>query len=300
MSDLIKRHQPLIIIFSILIFSLVLPKLIIDGTLFLKELPNNSLKALHKVEILSEKIGYPIDLGRDSVGTYIRDHISEISGGLLKTISKALQSSFVGVSKWLITILNIFLIPLFFFYVINDYEKLSREIKSFIPKSILPKINHYMVLANTVLSGYIRGQLMVALVLGILYAIGLSIVRLKFGPLIGIFAGLISIIPYAGFSIGFTTALIVALANFSSIEQLFGILAVFLIIQIIEGIIITPKLVGDKVGLSAFATMLVLIIGGNLFGLIGMLMAIPIASIIKSIVKELKTEYQKSSLYKTR
>jgi len=182
---------------------------------------------------------------------------------------------------------------------IHDYEKISKEVKSFVPKSIQPKISHYIALSNTVLSGYIRGQLMVAFALAILYAVGLSAVGLKFGALIGIASGLISIIPYAGFTLGFLTAIIMALSNYSGMDQIFGIVAVFVIVQALEGIIITPKLVGDKVGLSAFATMLVLIIGGNLFGLMGMLIAIPLAAIIKSLIGELKAEYQQLNFYKS-
>ena len=287
-----------IVVVVLVIAALVLPGLISDGQSFLKELPANSTKALLKIELLSEQVGYPLDLSRDSLGTYIKEHVAEISGGLLKSVSKGLQSSFAGISKWLIAILNLFLIPLFFFYVINDYEKLTKELKSFIPKSALPKLTHYMDLSNTVLSGYIRGQLMVALALGGLYAVGLSIVGLKFGFLIGLLSGLISIIPYAGLSIGFVSALVIGLANYSGMGQIAGIVTVFLIVQALEGMVITPKLVGDKVGLSAFTTMLVLIIGGNLLGLMGMLMAIPVAAIIKSIIGELKQEYQQLDIYK--
>ena len=171
--------------------------------------------------------------------------------------------------------------------------------KSFVPKSFLPKLTHYLNLGNVVLSGYIRGQLMVALALSVLYATGLSMVGLKFGVLIGLLSGLISIIPYAGFSIGFVTAIVMGLAHYSGMGQIAGIITVFVVVQALEGILITPKLVGDKVGLSAFATILVLIIGGNLFGLMGMLMAIPFAAIIKSILKELKREYQQLDFYQS-
>ena len=287
-----------IVLFSLIVIALILPGLISDGRSFLRELPNNSAIALHKVETVATEMGYQIDLSRDSIVAYMKEHVSGLSAGVLKNISSGIQSSFTGVSNWLIGILNLFLIPLFFFYVINDYEKLSDEVKSFIPLSARPKLAQYFSLSNTVLSGYIRGQLMVALALGVLYAVGLSVVGLKFGFLIGILSGFISIIPYAGFSIGFLAALVVAIANYTGVGQIIGIVLVFVTVQALEGIVITPKLVGDKVGLSAFATMLVLIIGGNLFGLVGMLAAIPVAAIVKSILSELKTEYQQLDFYK--
>ncbi len=286
------------VIIGLLILALVIPGLINDGKAFLKELPQNLTVAVQKIEKLASSAGYQVDLSRDSIVDYIKLHASDLSSGVLKSLTNGLKISFVEVSKWLLTILNLFLIPLFFFYVINDYEKISKEISSFIPSYIKPKLKHYLDLTNIVLSGYIRGQLMVALALSILYAIGLSIIGLKFGLLIGILSGLISIIPYAGFSIGFISAIVVGLANNSSTSQFLGIIIVFFIVQMMEGFIITPKLVGNKVGLSAFLTMLALIIGGNLFGIIGMLIAIPLAAIIKSILLELKREYLELDFHK--
>lgn len=281
----------LIVLLMILVISLVLPGLIKDGHTFLNELPVNSSRAINKIEVFSNRFGFQLDLSKDSLGEYLREHVSEISGGMLKSLTQAIKSSFTGVAKFLIAILKLFLIPLFFFYIINDYEKLSGEFKSFIPKSFAPKFAHYLSLSNVVLSGYIRGQLMVALALSGLYAVGLTLVGLKFGALIGLISGLISIIPYAGFTIGFVTAIIVGLSNYTELSQIFGIIAVFVVVQALEGMIITPKLVGNKLGLSTFATILVLIIGGNLFGLFGMLVAIPVAAVLKSIVAELKQEY---------
>jgi predicted PurR-regulated permease PerM len=280
-----------------LLLALVLPSLISDTQVFLKELPSSSSKAIKKIETVTSNFGYKIDLSKDSVSSYIKGHISEFSGGLLKGVTEGLKSSFSGLAKWLIAILNLFLIPLFFFYVINDYEKISKEIKSFIPKSIQPKLAHYYDLSNEVMNGYIRGQFMVALALAVLYSLGLYLVGLRFGILIGLFSGLISIIPYAGFSLGFLTAIIIALANYTGLGSIVGIATVFIIVQTLEGVIITPKLVGDKVGLSSLATMLALIIGGNLFGLVGMLAAIPIAAICKTLVKDLKAEYQQLEFY---
>lgn len=287
-----------LIILLILISALVLPAVIKDGQTFLKDLPINSVKAVHKIENFLQNFGHPVGLSQDSIQEYLEEHISEVSSGFLKILSQSIKSSFTGISKWLIAILNLFLIPLFFFYVINDYEKLANELKSFIPQSIIPKLKHYLALTNKVLSGYIRGQLMVALALAILYAIGLTVVGLKFGFLIGILSGLISIIPYAGFTIGFLSAIIVALANYTGMSQIIGIISVFVFVQTLEGMFITPKLVGDKVGLSAFTTMLALIVGGNLLGLIGMVIAIPITAIIKSIVGELKEQYQQLEFFK--
>ena len=109
--------------------------------------------------------------------------------------------------------------------------------------------------------------------------------------LIGIISGLISVIPYAGFSLGFLAAIVTGLAHNTGYWPIIGIVIVFVIVQTLESFLITPKLVGNKVGLSSFATMLALIVGGNLLGLMGMLIAIPTAAIMKSVVVELKEEF---------
>jgi predicted PurR-regulated permease PerM len=299
----VKRSLAVTTVFTLTVVSLsigsflIVPSLIIDAKDFLDDLPDSSMRAIEKVEQISTDFGYEIDLSTQGITDLVSEHAATISSGLLKSFSLAAKGVFSNIIGLILMILNIILVPLFFFYVINDYEKISEEVKSFIPRTLLPKLQVYSDKCNVILSGYIRGQMLVALILALLYGIGLSIVGVKFGFLIGIITGLISIIPYAGFFLGFMAAIIVTLANFTGMGTILGISIVFIIVQTLEGFLITPKLVGNKVGLSSFATMLALIIGGNLLGLFGMLLAIPMAAILKSIISELKIEYQSSKLY---
>lgn len=278
--------------------ALILPGLIEDTKNFFQQFPELSLKAIQNINAVFLKFGYDLNLSAEMLADFIKEHLSQFSSASLETVKSALKSSVSGVAAGLLSLLNFFLIPLFFFYVINDYEKISVEAKSYIPIPLRPKFQRFLALTNDVLSGYIRGQLIVASVLAVLYAIGLSIVGLPFGVLIGLLSGLISVIPYAGVTLGLLTALVVGLANYTGIGPIFGIVAVFTVVQFFEGFLITPKLVGDKVGLSSLATMLALIIGGNLLGFMGMLIAIPVAAILKTVLRELKTEYQDLEIYR--
>jgi predicted PurR-regulated permease PerM len=299
----IGRRQAVLALFSalligfVLVLVLIVPGLIREVREFVTELPQSTARAIETVENLALRLGFELNLSNQGIRDLISNHIAGISGALVENVTKGIGMAFSGVTGWLLAILNLFLLPLFFFYVINDYEKISKEIKSFTPKSARPKLLHYVSLGNRVLNGYIRGQIIVALVLGLLYGTGLSILGLKFGFLIGLLSGFLNLIPYAGFVIGLTTALVIGFANFSGMNFIFGIILVYAIIQALESFVITPKIVGDKVGLSAFATMLALIIGGNLMGLTGMLIAIPTAAILKSVLAELKKEYQLLGLY---
>jgi predicted PurR-regulated permease PerM len=277
----------------VLALILIVPHLAREFNEFFKELPDATAKALERVERVASSFGYELDLSKAEIQIFINEHTAELSGGLLKLLSKGASLAFSGATQWLVNIMNLFLFPLFFFYIINDYEKISAELKSLTPMSIRPKLSRYFVISNNVLGGYIRGQLLVALILCGLYGIGLSATGLRFGLLIGLISGVLSIIPYAGLSIGLGIAMLVGLANQGDVSLLASVLGVFVVVQMLEGFLITPKLVGGRVGLSPLATMLALVIGGNLFGLLGMLVAIPTAAILKSILKELKAEYLK-------
>ena len=138
---------------------------------------------------------------------------------------------------------------------------------------------------------------MVCLAMGILYAIGFSILGIKFGFILGLSTGMLCLIPYVGPLIGAVASVILALSQQLGIPALLGLALVFVVVQLVEGFLLTPKLVGNKVGLSEFATMLALIIGGNLLGFMGMILAIPLAAILKSAIIELKSEYQKTEIY---
>ena len=281
-----------------LVLVLVVPNLIEDGRLFLHELPQTSAVAAGKVENLASRFGYTLDMSRQGLKEFLVDHASAISGDFLKSSSNLLKGIFSNLIQGILFILNLFLIPLFFFHLVNRYEVIFKKAKDLVPIPWRPKVREYVQLANTVLSGYVRGQMLVALILATLYGIGFSVIGLRFGLLIGICTGLLSIIPFVGSILGFIAAIAVALANFTGLGTVVSVAIVFAIVQGLEGLVITPKLVGDKVGLGVLSTMLALIIGGNLFGFVGMIVAIPIAAILKSILRDLKQEYQGLNLYK--
>ncbi len=299
----IKRHFTVSIIFfiftliGILIISFGLPVIIVQTQNLLHELPQNIAILVDKAEDLSQNYGYNLNINKETLKLFIFEHTSQISGTLINGVSNTFKSLFTSALNWFLTILNLFLIPLFFFYLINDFEKLSQQIKKLIPPIWLPKFVHYLQLSNQVLSGYLRGQILVACIMSFLYGIGLWLIDLRFGFLIGFMTGVLGVIPYVGSTIGLITALIFAITNYNGLGTFIGIILVFIIIQTLEGTIITPRLVGNKVGLNALSTLLALIIGGNLFGLLGMLIAIPVTAVLKNITKDLIIEYRQLNFY---
>ncbi|OPZ64342.1 MAG: AI-2 transport protein TqsA [Candidatus Aerophobetes bacterium ADurb.Bin490] len=276
-----------------LVFSVmaVMPKMVEDTSSFFRELPENSVKALRMAETIAQNAGIELNLSEHGIDGLIKQQAAQLSADAVSKITGTVSGFFSSVIKWLLAILNVLLIPLFFFFMIIDYEKMKEEIKSYIPVKYLPLAQDYMGRINRILSGYIRGKLVVAFILGLLYGLGLYFIGLKFGFVIGFAAGVLSIIPYVGSLIGFVAAVVMALAYYQGIGLLIGIGVVFTVAQLLESYIITPRLVGESVGLNAFITILAIIIGGNLMGVMGILIAIPVAAILKEILVDLRKEY---------
>ncbi len=297
----IKRVYAVSVVFIVmvtvivLLIIIILPSLIKDSRLFLQEFPQNSTVAVEKIEHMAATLGYQLDISKQGLKDFLLEHTNSDLVTSTSLFLKNLFSNFIGV---LLFILNLLLIPLFFFHLIDQYEAILQKVHDLVPVPWRSKINQYTELGNRVLSGYIRGQMLVALLLAVMYSFGFALIGLRFGLLIGIVTGILSIIPYVGSIFGFTIAMIIALANFTGFSLIIGVAVVFSVVQALESFLITPKLVGGKVGLGEMATMLALIIGGNLFGLTGMILAIPVAAIIKSILQDIRVEYQSSKFYK--
>ncbi|GAB4392030.1 MAG: AI-2E family transporter [Gammaproteobacteria bacterium] len=282
-----------VVVFSLLIVGLMLliPSLLADARQFIQSLPQNFSTAVAKLKTLAEHFGIHLDITRESARAFIQDYLRGISFSTAVKASTAIQQIASVLLGSILEIMNLFLFPLFFFFIVHDYEAIAKQVKTFIPHQWLPTFKHYTQKINQVFSGYIRGQMLVALILALLYGTGLGLSGLQFGFIIGMFTGLLNIIPYVGFAIGVASAAIIVLATTPSLMTIGIVVATFAIVQFLESFIITPKLVGNRVGLNPLTTIIALIIGGNLAGMLGMLLAIPTASLVKLILIDLTHRY---------
>lgn len=189
------------------------------------------------------------------------------------------------------------LIPVVTFYLLLDWDDLLDRIRNLIPRNLEPRISLMARECDEVLAAFLRGQLMVMVALGVVYAVGLQIVGLKLALMIGLLAGLGSIIPYFGFAIGIVSATAAALVQFGSFQAVLMVWMVFAVGQAIEGWILQPYLVGDKIGLHPVAVIFAIMAGGQLFGFVGMLLALPAAAVIMVLLRHAHERYQQSRLY---
>ncbi|MBP8852209.1 MAG: AI-2E family transporter [Moraxellaceae bacterium] len=191
------------------------------------------------------------------------------------------------------------LIPVVTFYLLLDWDELLERIRNLIPRNIEPRVSLMLRECDEVMAAFLRGQLMVMVALGIIYAVGLEFVGLKLALMIGLLAGLGSIVPYFGFVIGIISATAAALVQFGNFDAVLMVWVVFGIGQAIEGWVLQPYLVGDKIGLHPVAVIFAIMAGGQLFGFVGMLLALPAAAVIMVLLRHAHERYQQSQLYQT-
>lgn len=225
----------------------------------------------------------------DRLMSEIKEHIGSI-GTVLGTLSR----SGFGVVMWLT---NLVLIPVVWFYLLRDWDRLVAWIDRMLPRSIEPTIAHLAREADAVLGAFVRGQLLVMLALAIYYGVALTLVGISVGPLIGMVAGLLSFVPYLGFITGFAAAIIASLVLHGDWAHLLMVIGVFVVGQLLEGYVLVPRLVGEKIGLHPVAVIFAVLAGGYLFGFLGVLLALPAASVILVLLRYLAQRYRQSDLY---
>lgn len=216
--------------------------------------------------------------------------IGGVAGNFFKTIT---QSGFVLVG----ILANAILIPVVTFYLLRDWDVLVQKVHDLLPRQYEPTISAVVRESDDVLGAFLRGQMALMLALSLVYSIGLSVIGLDLAILIGLVAGLVSFVPYLGFIVGISFACIASYMQFHELWVLLPVLVVFTVGQLLESMVLTPKLVGEKIGLHPVAVIFAVMAGGQLFGFVGVLLALPVAAVIVVILRHMLNEYTSSSLY---
>ncbi|UVL82645.1 AI-2E family transporter [Pseudomonas sp. B21-028] len=230
----------------------------------------------------------------DKVKAAISAHMGQTTDIVGVVLSQATASG-LALIGWLA---NLVLIPVVSFYLLRDWDLMMAKIRSLLPRHREERIMTLAGECHEVLGAFVRGQLLVMVALGFIYAAGLMLVGLELGLLIGMIAGLAAIVPYMGFVIGIGAALIAGLFQFGGdLYPMVGIVAVFMVGQALEGMVLTPLLVGDRIGLHPVAVIFAILAGGELFGFTGILLALPVAAVIMVLVRHVHDLYKDSDIY---
>ncbi len=224
----------------------------------------------------------------------IASHWKE-TGGLIRNAVQAISKSGFVVLGW---VANLTLIPVIMFYLLRDWDKLVAYVHDLLPRSVEPVVATLARESDEMLGAFLRGQLLVMLSLSAIYSLGLALVGLDFALLIGIIAGVVSFVPYLGLIVGVLIAGLAVLFQTQDIFNLFWVFAVFGVAQMIEGMLLTPLLVGERIGLHPVAVIFSVLAGGQLFGFFGVLLALPVAAVLAVILRHLHDSYKQSQMYR--
>lgn len=216
------------------------------------------------------------------------------AGGLAKGLVASITQSGLAIAGWLT---NLVLIPVLTFYLLRDWDHLIDGVRSLLPRASMATWTGLAREADEVLGAFLRGQLLVMFALAVIYTTGLWLVGLDLALLIGMFAGIVSFVPYLGLIVGVLSAGIAAFLQFKGFGELPWVVVVFVVGQLLEGTLLTPRLVGDRIGLHPVAVIFAIMAGAQLYGFFGVLLALPVAAVAMVGLRHLLVRYRASSLY---
>jgi predicted PurR-regulated permease PerM len=246
---------------------------------------------------LLKSFGVNISLNVESVKAFVFKYLNaNVEDGL----AAVLASLKVGGSVALTLIGNAILIPVALFYLLMDWENFVKRAVELVPHRLRSAYDSFMHEADEVLGQYLRGQMLVMLVLSVFYTMGLALFGLDLALPIGVFTGLAIFVPYVGFGVGLVLALLAGLLEFASFKAVVMVAVVYGAGQFIESLFLTPRLVGERIGLHPLAVIFALLAFGQLFGFVGVLIALPASAVLLVAIRRLRTQYLASDLYKAK
>jgi predicted PurR-regulated permease PerM len=286
----------LFVAFFVAILFVVVPLLATQVIAFLERAPGYATRLQ---TLLTEQGGPLLErIGGDKVLADVQKSLGDVVGKGASWLLAFLGSLWSGGQALLGIVSLLVVTPVVAFYLLLDWDKMVRTVDGWVPVDQRDTVRGLAADMDAAISGFLRGQTLVCVILGCMYAAGLFAVGLNFGILIGLSAGLISFIPYVGSLLGLLVAVAVAIAQFWPDWTSIGlVLAVFVVGQFIEGNILAPKLVGETVGLHPVWLMFALLAGGSLFGFLGLLLAVPVAAAIGVLTRFGLRQYLASPLH---
>jgi predicted PurR-regulated permease PerM len=291
---LVRWHLPrilaVIVVFLFIIFIvislifLIVPIIEQQIIIFINHIPNiDKWITTTIIPWLNRYFKIPSDFNLNQVKTTLAQYLPSTGSFVAKIWAMASHSG-IALIRFFISLI---LIPVVTFYLLCDWHKITAAIKHALPTHSAKNITGMAKECGMALSSFFRGQLLVMVCLGMIYAIGLGLVGLDVGILIGILAGILSIIPYLGFISGLILALLATVAQFHDWQHILMVLGVFIIGEIAESFVLVPSLVGDRVGLHPVIVIFALLAGGRLFGFVGVLLAVPASAVIVVLLRHL-------------
>jgi predicted PurR-regulated permease PerM len=243
--------------------------------------------------LVAERFGIALAVEPSALREHLAGHwqeLGQVARGLVLQLGRSGQALLGWVSF-------VLLVPVVTFYLLRDWDPLVASLRGLLPRALEPRVSAIAAEIDAVLAQFLRGQLSVMAALACVYALGLWLVGLDLAFSIGVVAGLVSFVPYLGVIVGVLLASMSALLQFQDLVHLLAVFAVFGVGQLLEGMVLSPLLVGDRIGLHPVAVIFAVMAGGQLFGFFGVLLALPVAAAVVVLLRHSHDEYKRSALY---
>ena len=290
-----------VLLVEVLALLALLALLLLIVPVMAKELP--LLKS--QVPVLLDKFNAVASPALAQLGLAVTLDVASIKAWLMQLLdanmddwlSKALASARIGGSVLLSLLGNAILVPVVLFYLLMDWTRLVQRTQSLVPPRMRQGVEGFFSECDAVLGQYLRGQLLVMVALAIYYSVALALVGFDLALPVGVFTGLAVAIPYVGFGLGLVLALLAAVLQFASLSGVLLVAAVYGLGQLVESFVLTPRLVGERIGLSPLAVIFALLAFGQLFGFVGVLIALPVSAVVLVALRRARQAYLGSRLY---
>ena len=252
------------------------------------------------IEATATRYGFDVQLNVGTLSDWIIGHFqpANAQGGTKSVAGTLLSSLVIGGNVALSILGNLILIPLALYYLLVDWQRFTRAIYSLVPRRMRESVAGFVQEADIVLSQYLRGQLLVMTIMAVFFSVGLMLFGLDLAWPIGIFTGLAMFVPYVGFAMGLVMAALVGIMQMGFSRAAVMVAVVYGIGQVLESFYLTPRLVGERIGLHPLMVIFALLAFGQLFGFVGVLLALPASAVLLVAVRRLRNQYLHSSLYK--
>ena len=276
------------------IFLLLVPILVREWPLLQQQLPLLLDRMVDVINPLLNQLGLNVSLDLRDLKNQLVAYLSANREDWWAPLMSSLK---VGGSAAMALMGYVVLVPVALFYMLNDWTRMVNSVIQLVPPAWRGTFDGFMQESDLVLGEYLRGQLLVMLALAVFYAVGLRLFGLDLALPIGVFTGLAVFVPYLGFGLGLMLALLAGLLQFASAQALVMVAVVFGLGQLIESFVLTPRLVGERIGLHPLSVILALMAFGQLLGFVGVLIALPASAVLLVGLRRLRHQYLKSDLY---
>jgi predicted PurR-regulated permease PerM len=276
---------------------LVVPQLVKDVIELLKATSAGVVQLVNAIQPWLKEHDVPVPDSVSAALDQVGDNVITMASSAIAPVGDMLLAAIGGTATALGSLSNLIFVPVFSFYFLHDFDRMKARAQELLPAGIRPSVVAMASQVDHVLGQFMRGQLTVMAILAALYAFGYSVIGVPLAVPIGVLAGILSFIPYVGSTLALVFGLLMVVLHWTGLTQLILVHVVYGIVQLLEGFVITPRIVGGKLGLSPVWVLFALLAFGHLFGFVGVMLALPASAVIKVFVVDALAYYQSSALY---